>query len=178
MSAYTSGQKVIKPKSLGKEIAAILKRFKKESLSYADKITHDVGVNLFGQIIEDTPIGDFDPDHVGTLKGNWVVSTGNPSASLPNKRSPRRTRKGIKSKVSKKIASGKKKAFLTNNSEYAGVVEYGGYPFPVKLGTWNKRLGRYEIRSDKKFSKQAPAGMMRINTRRFKSYLNEAKARF
>ena len=175
MAVYTVGKKTINPVDLGKEMAKIIKRFDKESKAYGDKVIHHVGVNMLGQIIEDTPVGDFDPEHMGILKGNWIVTVNRASSALPNKRAPRRTRKGISSKVSKKMVSLKRSTFLTNNSEYVNVVEFGGYPVPVKRGTWNKRKKAFEIRSSKGFSKQAPKGMVRKNTGKFKRFLRQAK---
>lgn len=54
------------------------------------------------------------------------------------------------------------KIYFTNNLPYIETLEYGGYPSPVKKGTWNKKKKAYEIRSINTFSKQvAPDGWVR-----------------
>jgi hypothetical protein len=70
------------------------------------------------------------------------------------------------------------KTFLSNNLVYAEVLEYGGYPDPVKYGSWVKGTkkvpGHYEIKSIHGYSKQAPAGMVRTNMTRVQALLREA----
>jgi hypothetical protein len=70
------------------------------------------------------------------------------------------------------------KTFLSNNLVYAEVLEFGGYPDPVKYGSWVKGTkkvpGHYEIKSIHGFSKQAPAGCVRVNMTRVQALLREA----
>ena len=51
--------------------------------------------------------------------------------------------------------------YIQNNLPYASVIEFGGYPNPVKRGTRVKKDGKwvYEIRSSGGFSIQAPTGV-------------------
>lgn len=51
--------------------------------------------------------------------------------------------------------------YIQNNLPYASVIEFGGYPNPVKRGTRVKRNGKwvYEIRSSGGFSIKAPTGV-------------------
>ena len=56
------------------------------------------------------------------------------------------------------------KIYLTNPLPYANVVEYGGYPIPVKQGSYID--GQYQVLSVNGYSKQAPNGMVRINLQR------------
>lgn len=62
-----------------------------------------------------------------------------------------------------------KKLYFTNPLEYAEVVEYGLYPNPVKLGTWTGN--QYQKLSANGYSKQSPAGMVRINITKMKNKL-------
>ncbi|SPL69150.1 hypothetical protein [Acinetobacter stercoris] len=48
--------------------------------------------------------------------------------------------------------------YIQNNAPYGKVLEYGGYPDPVKNGSWVKGKG-FVIKSVKGFSKQAPLGI-------------------
>jgi hypothetical protein len=52
--------------------------------------------------------------------------------------------------------------WISSGLPYITVLEYGGYPNPPAIGTWNPKLKQFEIRSAGGFSKQAPAGMLRI----------------
>lgn len=52
--------------------------------------------------------------------------------------------------------------WIANGLPYITVLEYGGYPNPPTLGSWNPKRQQFEFRSAGGFSKQAPAGMLRI----------------
>lgn len=61
--------------------------------------------------------------------------------------------------------------YLQNNLPYASIIEHGGYPNPVKYGTWRKGVGRgkggkkkgyYEVRSVGGYSYQAPQGVYQV----------------
>lgn len=52
--------------------------------------------------------------------------------------------------------------YIQNNSPYAGVIEFGGYPNPPKKGSWNKKAKRYEIKSSGGYSMQAPKGVYTV----------------
>jgi hypothetical protein len=55
-----------------------------------------------------------------------------------------------------------KKMFLTNNLPYIETLEYGGYPNPVKKGSWDVKGKKFTIKSTGGFSKQvAPDGWVR-----------------
>lgn len=49
--------------------------------------------------------------------------------------------------------------YIQNNAPYGPALEYGGYPNPVKKGSWVKGKGHYAIKSAGGFSKQAPLGI-------------------
>lgn len=49
-------------------------------------------------------------------------------------------------------------AYLQNNTPYGDAIEYGGYPDPVKNGSWVKGRG-YIKKSAGGFSRQAPNGV-------------------
>ncbi len=158
---------------LGEALSDILERFDKQTIKDANDVTREYAKNMFGTIIEKTPVGDFDPEHEGTLKGGWVLSTGSPSQSK-GRPDPTRTRDSLKIPGRLVTKKGTKQLFLANNHPYAGVVEYGGYPSSPKRGTLDKRTGRYQIRSSGGFSKQAPNGMVRTTLAKRKRFLEVA----
>ena len=131
-------------------------------------------VNLATGIMEDTPIGlgpEGDGDG-GRLRANWQIakSLNDRVLKQPNTNKGRsfagQKIRGVftSARMNKDI-----KLYIFNNSAYAGVVEFGGYPDPVKLGTWNAKRKDFEIRSIAGFSKQAPVGMMRLNILNYKN---------
>ena len=54
-----------------------------------------------------------------------------------------------------------KKIYFTNNAPAISLLEYGGYPSPVKKGSYIKKSKSYQILSINGFSKQAPGGWVR-----------------
>lgn len=64
--------------------------------------------------------------------------------------------------------------YISNNLPYITMLEYGGYPDPVKKGTYNKKTGQYEVRSANGFSKQAPNGMVGVTVANFKKNIDKA----
>lgn len=163
---------VITPKQLPNALINVLKKYNKLSLKSADKVMSSVGFNMFGGVIEDTPVG-INPETIGALKGSWIVTKNSPSSVKRDVRMPNRKRNSIKTQISSRIVSGKIDMYLTSSLPYANVVEFGGYPSPVKKGT-RKPEGGFEIRSSGGFSKQAPAGMVRKNALRFNTLVEKA----
>ena len=161
---------VIRPENLESALSDILDRFDSNSVKSANAVLKETMKDLFGSIIEQTPVGDFDPEHEGLLKGNWQLTEGSPAKGDVKARMPKRTRSSLK--FPREVLG--KRFYLTNNLPYANDVEYGGYPRIVKLGTFNKKTRRFQIRSSKTFSKQAPKGMVRININRLKHFLEVA----
>ena len=158
---------------LGEALSDILERFDKQTIKDANDVTREYAKNMFGTIIEKTPVGDFDPEHEGTLKGGWVLRTGNVPRTL-GRRDPTRTRDSLKIPEYIVTKKGTKRLYLANNHPYASVVEYGGYPSSPKRGTLDKRTGTYQIRSSGGFSKQAPRGMVRTTLAKRKRFLEVA----
>ena len=169
--------KVVTPAEFPNALQDILERFDAKGYESGNKVMREVVTNMFGSVIEETPVGDFDGDHEGTLKGEWQITRGNPAEGLTGRRAPKRTRSSIK--LGRHVLTDGKsrraaKWYLTNNLPYAEVVEYGGYPKAVKFGTFNKKTGQYQIRSAGGYSKQAPRGMVRRNVNRFGRFLEVA----
>lgn len=66
-----------------------------------------------------------------------------------------------------KLGKGKS-VYIFNNHPAITTLEYGGYPTPVKKGTYRRGRG-YERRSERGFSKLAPKGMVRVGLRRIRT---------
>jgi hypothetical protein len=67
--------------------------------------------------------------------------------------------------------------YLMSNLPYIGVLEYGQYPDPPARGSWVKKAGKkgsWVVKSSGGFSKQAPAGMVRITLAEFPGIVEQA----
>lgn len=104
------------------------------------------------------------PVDEGRAKNNWFLTIGAPSRETTTSKSDSGTNSISQASGMPKNILGKK-LFFTNNLSYIETLEYGGYPSPVKNGTWNKKKKEYEIRSDGGFSKQALTGWVRKTLR-------------
>lgn len=123
------------------------------------KVNNDLrGVYLSGlaNIIKETPADS------GRARNNWFLSVNTPSNKVTTSSSVGGG--GSLSQAAKmpKNVLGKK-LYFTNNLPYIGVLEYGGFPNPVKNGSYIKRSKSYEILSINGYSKQAPNGWVRVN---------------
>jgi hypothetical protein len=117
-------------------------------------------------VMEGTPVGLTQsevPKSVkatsGLTKNNWFLSVGVPSQKTTTSKagglaSIRQLRSMPKLVLNKKI-------FYTNNKPNITVLEYGGFPNPVKKGSRLAGKGKYQKLSADGFSKQAPNGWVR-----------------
>lgn len=112
------------------------------------------------KIIESSPIGiDSDGRDTGVYRNNWQIGR-TPSNRVFKTANKSKGRQYVEKKIRGRFKNGGK-MFLFNNSPYAQVIEFGGYPDPVKKGTYIKGRG-YVKRSQRGYSKQAPKGHFRI----------------
>jgi hypothetical protein len=106
-------------------------------------------------IIKATPVDE------GRARNNWFLSVGVPF-SLTSGRGDSKSGSGSLSSLNempKNILN--KKVYYTNNMPYIEDLEYGGFPDPVKLGSYDKKKKVYVKKSGGGFSKQAPGGWVR-----------------
>ena len=105
-------------------------------------------------IVEQTPVDE------GRARNNWHLTSRQPSTQKRGKNKSGAASLKSVSTMSKNVLN--KTFYFTNNLPYIHVLEYGGYPTPVKKGTYNKRTKTFEIRSINGFSDQvAPKGWVR-----------------
>ncbi|MCK5603264.1 hypothetical protein KAR91_15380, partial [Candidatus Pacearchaeota archaeon] len=123
-----------------------------------------------------TPVGDFDPEHEGLTKANWQLTVGAPATGVLDKHEPNRNRSSIKVPATPNGLFNRNWWFV-NNLPWIDTLEFGGYPQNVKLGSYNRRTGEFEIRTIGGFSKQAPIGMFRKNLAKWPKFLRNAKRR-
>lgn len=57
---------------------------------------------------------------------------------------------------------------------YIRKLEYGGYPDPVKKGSWDKKKKTYVIKTVGGFSRQAPKGMVGLTMSKIASTVKKA----
>jgi len=133
---------------------------RKEAERVVNKEVRDgVLIPHISDIIEKTPVGVQSTE--GTLRGSWEVSV-NQSLKGIEKQNKRKGRSYVKGILSGKSILGKTIRF-GNARVYAHVVQEGRYKKNPRVGTYNKYIKAYEIRSRRGYSKQAPKGMVDLN---------------
>ena len=113
------------------------------------------GIYLAGlkNIVEGTPA------RKGVARNNWFLSEGSPTGTF--KASPSVGGSASLNSVLRNMPQSVlgKTLYFTNNTPYINVLEYGGYPNPVKYGSYFE--GRFQKLSSGGYSKQAPGGFAR-----------------
>jgi hypothetical protein len=120
------------------------------------------------------------PVDEGRSRANWFATGQLPSTRTTESVDNSENGETTSQKAQQQVSSIKRwdSFFLTNNLPYSPVIEYGGYPNPVKLGTRNKD-GSYTQNSSGGYSKQAPNGSVRINMKKSQALLEaESSKRF
>lgn len=150
-------RKVVKLNALGGAIASVARAEIEKGKARTNKTLRGLVVKFWGNTINTTPLGI--GKRRGRARGSWIVGESVTSETgTPNKK--KNGERYVAERLPKKLLG--KKVFLFSSNPYINVLEFGGYPDPVKKGTFVKGKG-FEIRSANGFSRQAPKGMARIN---------------
>ncbi len=136
-------------------LAAVKKAIRKNKKE-ANELIKAVYLDGLGQIVSGTPADK------GRARNNWFLTVGQPFGLESSGRTTNKT--GAWSMMSigtmpKNVLN--KKIYFTNNLPYIETLEYGGFPNPVKQGSYIKRSKSFEKLSSGGFSKQAPSGWVR-----------------
>ena len=120
--------------------------------------------DLFTRIVQKTPVD------TGRARASWNIAIGAPDPTVaPEGPQPLMNQASAEAKAAGALAALGENGVMTqpiwisNNLPYITVLEYGGYPNPVKYGTrLKKRRGaiKFEVSSIAGFSTQAPKGMV------------------
>lgn len=113
-----------------------------------------VWLSGLGNIISGTPADK------GIHRNSWFLTVGAPSAMKTTSKSKTGTSSFRQVAKMPAMVLGKK-IFFTSNAPAMSILEYGGFPSPVKKGSYIKESKSYEILSTRGFSKQAPKGWIR-----------------
>jgi hypothetical protein len=138
----------------------------KKAKGAIDANVRSITIALFKGIILSTPVD------TGRARGNWQTTIGAPASGTVEGADPSGAA-AIGAVFANQGGAGKI-TWLANNLPYIQVLEYGLYPNPPKLGTRVKG-GGYQILSVGGYSRQAPAGMVRVNMARIGEIVRNAK---
>lgn len=155
--------KVVSFELLGVALRDTVETFNKKALKDINRKLRKVTISSWGDMIEQTPIG-INEKTEGKTRGSWFV--GRTVSAKIGRKNKTKGLAYVARNIPKQVLG--KKTFLFNNSPHINVLEFGGYPKNPKRGTFNKRTGKFEIRSISGFSKQAPRGMVRRNAVRWR----------
>jgi hypothetical protein len=114
----------------------------------------------------DLPVGWHDPNSVGYARGGWCVSFNGPSSRLTGRLDPsgEDTITKIRSELQNYRITSHSTVHLNNNVPYIGTLEFGGYiDFVNRLKS-----------TPEGFSTQAPAGMARLSSFLWPTFVNSA----
>jgi hypothetical protein len=103
------------------------------------------------------------PVDTGVTRNSWFLSVGIPFSLAGGRVANKRGRGSLTSALTMPAWVLNKKMFFTNNQPNITTLEYGGYPKPVRQGSWIKKSQSFEILSANGFSKQRPNGWVRKN---------------
>lgn len=151
-----------------------IENLSKRTMAKIQKIMKTATIELFKSVIMMTPVD------TGRAKGNWQCTMTRPADGIiDSKQSEEATiAKMMETVLKSSIRNG---IFLTNNLPYIQKLEYGGYPNPAKQGSYLKSgqtkgqhtgPGFFKF-SEGGYSKQAPAGMVRVSLERIEKDLKE-----
>ena len=135
--------------------------FAKKAKSNAEMVVRQTSFKLFSAIILESPVGEIDG---GRFRYNWQAAGASPETGILEGRDKQGNATVERMKG---VIFGLKdwsEFTLANNLPYANVIEYGGYP-----GDGPNTIGGY--------SKQAPRGLVRSNTKRFIPLIAEETAK-
>ena len=136
--------------SFEKQVAAFAKKAKLSN----EKAVRGITIKLFSAVIKSSPVD------TGRFRNNWFASFGQSHSSETTTYKGTAGSAAINRAVKVVTGSESYEQFtLANNLDYAAKLEYGGY-----TGNGPNTVGGY--------SKQAPQGMVRINTIRFQQIVD------
>ena len=142
----------------------LMRTFADETNANLEAVIMQQGIKMVDSIITKSPVD------TGRFRGGWICTSSRPS-QIRGESIKKRRPETIKSEAITKLSDaidGQTTFYIVNNLPYASVLEYGLYPKNVKRGTWNRDKKKYEIRSINGYSREAPAGMVRITKKEFK----------
>ena len=131
----------------------------KERIENLNKGLKSIYFKTLAAIVEMTPAD------TGRARQGWFLTVHNPTSSIAGGGVSQLT------KMPKNVLG--KKIYFTNNTSYINVLEYGGFPSPVKKGSYDKISKSYIKLSANGFSKQAPNGFVRVNLKKAQTRIKQ-----
>ena len=131
-----------------------MREFARRANMSVEKTVKGTAIKLFSAVIKSSPVD------TGRFRNNWFASGKYPSTEVTSYRGTAGDAAIARAVSYINGAVGGVEFTLSNNLPYAHVIEYGGYP-----GDGPNTVGG--------FSKQAPAGVVRVNVARFEAILEE-----
>lgn len=134
----------------------------KKAKKDVDRAARAIIITIFSGVIEKTPVD------TGLARGNWQLGYDRmPAGTVSATNAAGDATGAVTAKMNESVLG--RTVYLVNNLPYIGVLEYGGYPNPPKDLTGGKTSGGY--------SKQAPAGMVRVTVSEVSQRVQEGIAK-
>jgi hypothetical protein len=135
----------------------------------------DAAGGIWDDLVDGTPVDSPEyTDTPGVTRGNWNYSIGVEDDTFSESR---QNPMGPPPPVPAPAAGDR--VFMINAAPWAAVLEYGTYPVPVKVGSYNRLTQSYVKKTEGTpgFSPQAPSGWVRTIAASAQARLNAAVAR-
>lgn len=145
-----------------KQFVIDVERFVSKSNIAVNTYRTFLAYEVFSRVIDRTPVYFNFEKTSGNTKFNWQCSINSPRTGVLKGTD----KKGDKTKqrmlsVLERV-QGDDTIFLANSVPWIWHLESGLYPNSPVRGSYNKKTGKYEIRSVGGYSKQAPRGMVKL----------------
>jgi hypothetical protein len=160
--------------SNNKDFITDIAKFKIKSENTIDDTRKFLAFELFSRVVDRTPVGFLYEPTSGNTKFNWTCTINTlPTSILKGVDKKGNVTKARMEKVLDRVKSDDI-IFFSNSVSHIFQIEDGLYPKSPSVGSWNKQTKSYEIRSSGGFSKQAPAGMVKLTLLAFSSVSKNA----
>lgn len=136
-----------------------------------DDVVRTSTVLLFQRVVMRSPVD------TGRFRANWNVSYGQPDRTTSGSTEPSESAKSASVQAAVLPLPVGGTVYLCNSLPYAGVLEYGLYPNPPKMGSRKRGEDGPTVHVIGGYSMQAPSGMVRVSALEFKQAVEEAVRR-
>jgi hypothetical protein len=139
--------------------------------------------NLSDELVDQTPVYFEELPGSGNMKANWRFGVNGVNTAFDENISDLEggsTKSALRSDIQSSQVKDNDTLYITNtgNAWKLRSIEFGLYPNPPRLGSWNPVTKAYEIRSEGGFSKQAPGGIVSITALRWSEFVSDAMAKY
>jgi len=133
------------------------------------------------ELVDRTPRFFPEDPESGNTRANWRLGVGGPDTSYSEGIADYEgssTKATLRAEIQSTPVTAKTDVFITNSCPSMPFLEFGLYPNPPRVGSYNPYTGETEIRSSGGYSLQAPQGIVGVTALRWSEIISDAIARY